>query len=318
MKAYPERKCTLWDIQVVSPPNVDGRSQAPMGIIKCDAGTWENGYEVPLSISHDGGYATATALGYMGPVVDSTARAPPSSKPIPALTSSRSTSQSNGLQSWPLDELEDFCRIAGQHAETLRKLHDKVVLKRNRWVLVKSLREAKGPSQLSTAFSVSDLRGTTRPTTHLTRFFDLKPNVEREAGCRKLYELHSNLRDKESQVSVSVELFTGMFSDFQLKVGESPKDRAMMIKQGSSKGPIKWIPPSDLGTKDNVVNETTNGDLHKRKQLDKERVLREYSEDGSEHDNEERKLRDALEEFISRRKSASPVGKISNSLRQSL
>jgi phosphopantetheinyl transferase (holo-ACP synthase) len=63
-KAYPERGCTLWDIKITSPPRKDGRSQAPVAVIKCELGTWEDGQVVPVSISHDGEYATATALGY--------------------------------------------------------------------------------------------------------------------------------------------------------------------------------------------------------------------------------------------------------------
>ncbi|EHL03272.1 hypothetical protein M7I_0487 [Glarea lozoyensis 74030] len=79
----------------------------------------------------------------------------------------------------------------------------------------------------------------------------------------------------------------------------------MKMQRGIWKGPTKWIPRSELSTEDNVVQEATNGDLHKRKQLDKKQEVPEDSVDGNEHDAEERKLRAALDQYISRRQGAS-------------
>lgn len=64
MKAYQSRRLTYQDIEIVSPPQKDGRSQAPIAMVKPENGDWEDAQIIPMSISHDGGFATAVCMAY--------------------------------------------------------------------------------------------------------------------------------------------------------------------------------------------------------------------------------------------------------------
>jgi phosphopantetheinyl transferase (holo-ACP synthase) len=64
MKAYQSRRLTYQDIEILSPPQKYGRSGAPIAMIKPENGGWDNAQIIPMSISHDGGFATAVCMAY--------------------------------------------------------------------------------------------------------------------------------------------------------------------------------------------------------------------------------------------------------------
>lgn len=64
MKAYQFRRLTYQDIEILSPPQKDGRSQAPIAMVRSEDGDWDNAQIIPMSISHDGGFATAVCMAY--------------------------------------------------------------------------------------------------------------------------------------------------------------------------------------------------------------------------------------------------------------
>ncbi|TAQ91612.1 hypothetical protein B7494_g122 [Chlorociboria aeruginascens] len=67
IKAYSTRQLTYHDIIIHSLPSKNGRSQAPVALIKPEKGKWKDSQIVPLSISHDGDYATAVCLSATNP-----------------------------------------------------------------------------------------------------------------------------------------------------------------------------------------------------------------------------------------------------------
>ena len=62
MKAHQSRRLTYQDIQILSPPQKDGRSQAPIAMVRPKTGDWEFAQIIPMSISHDGEFATAVCM----------------------------------------------------------------------------------------------------------------------------------------------------------------------------------------------------------------------------------------------------------------
>lgn len=68
IKAYRSRRLTYQDIEILSPPPIDGQSQAPIAMVISEAGNWDDAQIIPMSISHDEGYATAVCMAYEGKV----------------------------------------------------------------------------------------------------------------------------------------------------------------------------------------------------------------------------------------------------------
>ncbi|KAG9237420.1 hypothetical protein BJ875DRAFT_156831 [Amylocarpus encephaloides] len=69
MKANHHRRLTYHDIEIATitkPLSYSAGSLPPIAIIRSNQGSWENGQEVPISISHDGHFATATSLAFSG------------------------------------------------------------------------------------------------------------------------------------------------------------------------------------------------------------------------------------------------------------
>ncbi|KAG0652608.1 hypothetical protein D0Z07_0466 [Hyphodiscus hymeniophilus] len=64
MKAYHCRRLTYQDVEIRSPPPIDGWSQAPIAMVRPENGNWYDAQIIPMSISHDGGFATAVCMVY--------------------------------------------------------------------------------------------------------------------------------------------------------------------------------------------------------------------------------------------------------------
>jgi len=64
IKAYRSRKLTYHDITIQKQGLKQGMTQAPIAVINAENGVWEDGQIVPMTISHDGDYATAVCMAY--------------------------------------------------------------------------------------------------------------------------------------------------------------------------------------------------------------------------------------------------------------
>lgn len=62
MKAYRHRRLTWHDIWIRGREAQYGMTQAPEALIISESGSWEDAQVVPMSISHDEGYAIAVCL----------------------------------------------------------------------------------------------------------------------------------------------------------------------------------------------------------------------------------------------------------------
>jgi phosphopantetheinyl transferase (holo-ACP synthase) len=71
IKAHHNRRLTYHSIAIHNrssklrdPSDIVEGSKAPYAVVISESGSWEDGQEVKLSISHDGDYATAVCLAY--------------------------------------------------------------------------------------------------------------------------------------------------------------------------------------------------------------------------------------------------------------
>jgi hypothetical protein len=64
MKAHRHRRLTWHDIWIRGREAQYGMTQAPEALIISETGSWEDAQIVPMSISHDDGFATAVCMAF--------------------------------------------------------------------------------------------------------------------------------------------------------------------------------------------------------------------------------------------------------------
>jgi hypothetical protein len=239
---------------------VDGRSQAPVAVIKSEAGSWDDGQEVPVNISHDGEYATATALGCDDPSIKgipvaSSPEKDSSQSPVTVVKASDSTihrrkiamylSKTNVLVKSLVKELRANGKFGSDEDDKRFVAIHEILPPIKAWRRPISIKGEKSDGTNFIFHTVGE--GGDR-----LEIFYIPPTIEIEAGYRMIYDLyHRRFRERWRNedgflpLGVNFVFRVGALKDFTLIDGESGMGRARKIGEKKMKMPQRWPPHVD-------------------------------------------------------------------------
>lgn len=285
MKSHPERKLTYWDIKILAKESgPDGRSQPPEAFIKSLSGSWDDGIQVPISISHDGEYATATAIGY-----DPAAAA---THPVDgSVRQARSKDERRKMAKSPTaGQLDTHRQVEESQKNTLLKRESQILS------MIKELGDRSTDTSQSEHYYVRVLNlspGMLRQITFTGRvggrdvhlrgrvrrkpgrkpyvIFELPLNVTKEAGCEMISKSLA-LRARKSQPTTDEDHSDLMFvvgtkAEFAANMHGSEEKRYQRLLKGLAKGPNEkgpkiWVPPNDSGHDHSIQDGEEHGEEH--------------------------------------------------------
>jgi hypothetical protein len=293
-----------------------------VAVIKSESGSWDDGQEVPVTISHDGEYATATALGCEDPSISgiplSSAVGEVGSQSPVAVTKPESRNLDNDqkvhtgqqlagfpkhLVSFPVNRLRRYTALS-LYFERANLLIENLVTKLERTGSVLdderfvTIHEVS-PSELSKQVMV--VRGGKSDGTDL--FSDtvshggassmdmvyIPPTIKLEAGYQMIYDMyHTRFQTRWKHLhnlNVPQAEFVyrvGALKDFRLEHLESAVDRAHKIRAGGRLAPKDWSPPKNAKIKGVLDDEVDEDDRLDENSENEEETL--LQEDESNYD----------------------------------